>query len=138
MGLGGEISSIRPVEGRYGDNDNRRYGDNDDRRYAAQGYDYRRRPDERLFEAQVTSVRAVVGPPEQRCWVERQEYGGNANIPGAIAGRLSAAFWVTRSAADAARTSRRRAAPWRARRSAAMSAVTAGTAGTFSTVPTSQ
>ena len=88
MGLGGEISSIRPVEGRYGDNDNRRHGYNDDRRYAAQGYDYRRRPDERLFEAQVTSVRAVVGPPEQRCWVERQEYSGNANIPGAVAGAV--------------------------------------------------
>ena len=36
-------------------------------------YEYRRRPNERLSEAPVTSVRAVVGPPEQRCWVERQQ-----------------------------------------------------------------
>jgi uncharacterized protein YcfJ len=89
MGLGREISSVRGVEGRYGYN-------SDDRRYVAQGavpaappaYDYRRRGDERLFEAQVTSVRAVVGPPEQRCWVERREYQGHANVPGAIAGAV--------------------------------------------------
>ena len=37
------------------------------------------------------SVRAVVGPPEQRCWVERQqvvEDRGNANVGGAIVGAL--------------------------------------------------
>ena len=45
-------------------------------------------PPERLYEAQVTSVRAVGGPPEQRCWVERQQVseGGGPNIPGAIVG----------------------------------------------------
>jgi len=52
---------------------------------------YRRRNDERLFEANVTSVRAVVGESEQRCWIEReqvpQERSG-ANVPGAIAGAL--------------------------------------------------
>jgi uncharacterized protein YcfJ len=51
---------------------------------------YRRRNGERLFEAEVTSVRAVVGPPEQRCWIEReqvQERGG-PNVPGAIAGAV--------------------------------------------------
>jgi uncharacterized protein YcfJ len=36
-------------------------------------YAYRQRPDERTFEAPVRSVRAVVGTPEQRCWMERQE-----------------------------------------------------------------
>ena len=88
MGLSNEISSVRPIEGRYGSNDNRR-GYNDDRRgVAAGGYDYNRRGDERLFEARVTSVHAVVGPPEQRCWVERQDVGGNANVPGAIAGAV--------------------------------------------------
>ncbi len=54
-------------------------------------YDPRRRNNERLFEADVTSVRAVVGPPEQRCWVERQEVAqdsNNSNVPGAIAGAL--------------------------------------------------
>jgi hypothetical protein len=76
LGLGNRISSMRAVE---------HYGDNGDRRYVASS-DYSRRNDERLFEAPVTSVHAVVGPPEQRCWVERREY--NANVPGAIAGAV--------------------------------------------------
>jgi uncharacterized protein YcfJ len=55
-------------------------------------YDYRRRDNEPLYEAQVTSVRAVVGPPEQRCWVERQAVdSGTAgmNVPGAIVGGIA-------------------------------------------------
>ena len=76
MGLGNRISSIRAVE---------HYGYNDDRRYVASN-DYYRRDGEPLFEAPVTSVRAVVGPPEQRCWVERRDF--NANVPGAIAGAV--------------------------------------------------
>jgi uncharacterized protein YcfJ len=33
-------------------------------------------------------VRAVVGPPQQRCWVERQivDAGAGINVPGAVAG----------------------------------------------------
>ena len=58
---------------------------------AAQG-DYRRHGDERLFEAPVVAVHAVVGPPEQRCWVERQqvveENRGAPNVGGAIAGAV--------------------------------------------------
>jgi uncharacterized protein YcfJ len=54
-------------------------------------YEYRRRHDERLYDANVISVRAVVGPPEQRCWVEReqvvQERSG-PNVPGAVAGAV--------------------------------------------------
>jgi uncharacterized protein YcfJ len=90
MGLGNRVSSIRAVD-HYGYNDNRRgYSDNrrgydDNRRYAASDQ-YSRRDGEQLFEAPVTSVHAVVGPPEQRCWVERREY--NANVPGAIAGAV--------------------------------------------------
>lgn len=52
-------------------------------------YDYRRRQNEPLYEAPVTSVRAVVGPPQQRCWVERQVVDTGApgiNVPGAVAG----------------------------------------------------
>jgi uncharacterized protein YcfJ len=53
-------------------------------------YDYRRRPDEHLFEVPVHSVRTVVGPPEQRCWVERQQVveppQSQPNVPGAIIG----------------------------------------------------
>ena len=38
--------------------------------------------------ANVVAVRAVVGPPEQRCWVEQQQVstGGGPNVPGAIIG----------------------------------------------------
>ena len=52
-------------------------------------YDYRRRDNEPLFEAPVISARAVVGPPQQRCWVERQvveSSAGGINVPGAVAG----------------------------------------------------
>lgn len=77
MGLENEISSIRPVGNRYGYNDNRAY--------VAQGYG---RESERLYEAPVTSVHAVVGPPEQRCWIERGEYRGETNVPGAVAGAV--------------------------------------------------
>ena len=54
-------------------------------------YEYRRRPSERTFDAPVTSVHAVVGPPEQRCWVERQqvtEERRGANVGGAIIGGI--------------------------------------------------
>ena len=52
---------------------------------------YARRENERLYQADVTSVRAVVGPPEQRCWVDREQVQGNygnANVPGAILGAV--------------------------------------------------
>jgi uncharacterized protein YcfJ/chorismate mutase len=55
--------------------------------YAPPAYDYRRRQNERLYEANVSSVRAVVGPPQQRCWVERERaYSSGVNVPGAIVG----------------------------------------------------
>jgi uncharacterized protein YcfJ len=85
MGLNDRVSSVRAVS--------------PDQRNGAQGYgpqpvaapDYRRRNDERLYQANVTSVRAVLGTPEQRCWVEPGQVAqpqGNANIPAAIAGAL--------------------------------------------------
>ena len=86
MGMNDRISSVREVhpEARF-----------DDSRYAPMApqpvYDSRRRRNERLFEADVTAVRAVVGPPEQRCWVEREQVPqerSSANVPGAIAGAL--------------------------------------------------
>jgi len=52
-------------------------------------YDYRRRENEPLYEAPVTSVRAVVGPAQQRCWVERQVVDTGSpgiNVPGAVVG----------------------------------------------------
>jgi uncharacterized protein YcfJ len=85
MGLNDRVSSVRTVSG------NARIEDN---RYApapvAVG-DYRRRNNERLYEANVTSVRAVVGPPEQRCWVEQEQIPqerGKANVPAAIGGAI--------------------------------------------------
>jgi uncharacterized protein YcfJ len=84
MGLDKSVSSVRAVgrEARV-----------DDARYAppAPVYDSRRRPNERLFEANVTSVRAVVGPPEKRCWVEREQVSqerSKTNVPATIAGAL--------------------------------------------------
>lgn len=53
--------------------------------------DYRRRNQERLYEAEVTSVHAVVGPNSgQRCWIEREEVvqPRQPNVPGAIAGAV--------------------------------------------------
>ncbi|HVO86966.1 MAG TPA: beta/gamma crystallin-related protein [Casimicrobiaceae bacterium] len=80
MGLNDRISSVRPVNDRVGAYDQPRYAVSDE---------YRARPNERLFDVPVVSVRAVVGPPEQRCWVERQEVqGGNVNVPGAIVGGI--------------------------------------------------
>jgi uncharacterized protein YcfJ len=48
-------------------------------------------PAPRVYSVPIASVHAVVGPPEQRCWVERQqvvEDRGNVNVPGAIAGAV--------------------------------------------------
>ena len=51
-------------------------------------YPYYPHHGERLYPANVVATRAVVGPPEQRCWVERQQVVAPAqpNIPGAIIG----------------------------------------------------
>jgi uncharacterized protein YcfJ len=85
MGMDNRISSVRRVD------DRRAYDNEAPVPLAAPTYDYRRRPDERLREVPVTSVHAVMGPPEQRCWVERQqvaepEQRRDINVPGAIIG----------------------------------------------------
>ncbi|MBK9116210.1 MAG: beta/gamma crystallin family protein [Betaproteobacteria bacterium] len=52
-------------------------------------YRYYPRHGERLYTANVVAVRAVVGPPEQRCWVEQQQVAtGQPNVPGAILGGI--------------------------------------------------
>jgi uncharacterized protein YcfJ len=54
-------------------------------------YEYRRRPTERFYEVPIDTVRAVMGQPDRRCWVERQqvtEQGGDANVGGAIVGGI--------------------------------------------------
>ncbi|MEO8546255.1 MAG: beta/gamma crystallin-related protein, partial [Burkholderiaceae bacterium] len=53
-------------------------------------YDPRRRNNERLYQANVTEVRAVVGPPDQRCWVEPDQIARerSTNVPGAVIGAV--------------------------------------------------
>ena len=85
MGMNDRVSSVRTVD---------RNARVDDDRYAPAPlpvYDNHRRNNEPLFEANVLSVRAVVGPPEQRCWQEREpvvQERSKTNVPGAIAGAL--------------------------------------------------
>lgn len=85
MGLNDRVSSVRAVAW------NARV---EESRYAPAPvtvYDNRRRNNERIYEANVTSVRAVVGPPTQRCWIDREQVapeGGAANVPGAIVGAI--------------------------------------------------
>jgi uncharacterized protein YcfJ len=84
MGLNNRISSVRPV-----DNNRHAYRGDEPVPAPVPAYEWRRRPNERLVEVPVTSVRAVMGPPEQRCWVERQPVATPApqyNIPGAVIG----------------------------------------------------
>lgn len=85
MGMNDRISSVREI-----DSGTRV----DERRYAPAPIaapDFRRRKEERLFEAEVNSVRAVVGTPEQRCWLERGQVTQNqseVNAPAAVLGAL--------------------------------------------------
>ena len=89
MGLNNSISSARAVE-RNNRPDNR----TDNRREAPEPvavYDSRRRGGERLYEADVSSARAVLATPGQQCWVEREQLGqaqNNTNVPAALAGAL--------------------------------------------------
>jgi uncharacterized protein YcfJ len=85
MGLDDRVSSVRAI---------RWDAWVDESRYAPvviPGDAYRRRHHERLYQADVASVRAVVGPPEQRCWIEREQVvqqRGDASVPGAIIGAV--------------------------------------------------
>jgi len=91
MGLNDRVSSVRIVNA-SAHIESHRYAPLPVYEQApAPTHDYRRRGGERLYEANVTSVRAVVGPPEQRCWVEHQQGAqerGGANVPGAVVGAV--------------------------------------------------
>lgn len=86
MGLENRVSSARQVNARQ------RFYSEAPPPMATPAYAYRRRPNERTFEAPVTLVRAVMGPPEQRCWMEREQVArqgrGDANPGAVIAGAL--------------------------------------------------
>jgi uncharacterized protein YcfJ len=85
MGLNDQLSSARALD----PDENI-----DTRRLApmpAPVYDSRKRSHERTFEANVLSARAVVGPPTQRCWMEREDVPSTQSQPnmgGAVAGAL--------------------------------------------------
>ncbi|MDB5946073.1 MAG: 17 kDa surface antigen [Ramlibacter sp.] len=87
LGMTNRISSVRPIQG------NRNVAAEVPAPMVTPNYDYYRRPNERVFDAPVTSVRAVVGPPNQRCWVERQQVqqvqpNGQTNVGGVLLGGL--------------------------------------------------
>ena len=85
LGMNNNISSVRPA------NDRVRYEEIAPAPVAPV-YEYRRRPNERVFEVPVNYAHAVVGPPERRCWVERQDVqappSGQPNVGGAIVGGI--------------------------------------------------
>ena len=89
FGLDNQISSVRMAGG------NRRYEELAPPVAATEPvYEWRRRADERVSEVPVTSVRAVMGTPTQRCWVERQQVAqdvpssNQSNLGGALIGGL--------------------------------------------------
>ena len=88
MGLNNRVSSVRAVASSTRI-DESRYGP--EPMSWRDGRDYRRRNSERYYEAEVTSVRAVVATPTQRCWTEAGPAPApqsNKNIPGAVVGAV--------------------------------------------------
>lgn len=81
MALNDRLSSTRLASGRRGNQLDA------PEPMAGPAYDYRRRPNERLYQADVTYARAVVGTPEQRCWVEPQQVTTPAERSGPSVGR---------------------------------------------------
>jgi uncharacterized protein YcfJ len=92
MGLNDRISSARPLSA------DRHVNEADYAPMPVVAKDYRRGRDERLFDADVTSAKAVVGTPAQRCWMEREQVSQQAaqpapqaagyNLPGAAIGAV--------------------------------------------------
>ena len=85
MGLNNRISSLRRVSGGPG----YAYAPPPPAPLPAP-YPYYPHHGERLFTANVIATRAVMGPPEQRCWVEREQVVAPTapNVPGAIIGGI--------------------------------------------------
>ena len=82
MGMNKRISSARPINDRRQDHVMPQPN-------TMPVYEYRRRPNERVFNARVTTVRTVVGPPNERCWMEPDRVNSTApNVGGAVVGAL--------------------------------------------------
>ena len=85
MGMNDRVSSVRAVGHDAPVSDDR---------YAPPpplAYDNRRRNDEQLYNVNVSTVRAVMGPAEQRCWMEAAPVAPtrtNPNVGAAILGGL--------------------------------------------------
>ena len=84
MGLNDRVSSVRmlPPGVRV-----------DDSRWAPPpqpAYDWRPRPQEQLFSANVIASHAVYGSPQQHCWVEQEAVGNrqNGQVGGAVIGGI--------------------------------------------------
>lgn len=85
MGMNDRITSLRHLPRR------RHYNNEAPAPLPQATYEYRQRPNEWLDEAPVLSAHAVVGPPEQRCWIEREqvpELARQNNAAAAIAGAI--------------------------------------------------
>ena len=83
LGMADRASSVRPARGAPS-----RGAVRPPQRRPA--YNYYPRYGETLYTANVVAVRAVMGPPQQRCWVEQQYVPGHQqpNVPGAIIGGI--------------------------------------------------
>jgi len=86
LGMNDKISSVRSV------NQQASYQNEAPTPLLEPTYEYRQRANERIYQAPVTSVRAVMGAPEQRCWMERQQVTGDrrndTNVGGAVVGAI--------------------------------------------------
>ena len=96
LGLTDRISSVRPLQG------NRSVSNEVPAPLATPNYEYRRRPQERVFEAPITSVRAVVGPPNQRCWMEPGDAAAGTISPSDCSAAKSSALMPARLASSIA------------------------------------
>lgn len=83
MGLTNRISSLRRVSGPN-------YAYAPPPPAPPPQYPYYPHHGERLYQANVVAVRAVTGPPEQRCWTEPHQVvaPSQPNVPGAIIGGI--------------------------------------------------
>lgn len=82
-GLDWEIASVRPARAARRDELTPQASAGDD-------YRWRRRASEHTREVPIRDVRAIMGPPGQQCWVERQAVpaASNGNVGGAVAGAI--------------------------------------------------
>jgi uncharacterized protein YcfJ len=84
MGLNDQLSSVRPSDSR------RSQAPEAPEPMREADYAWRRRANEAVFEAPVSSVRAVMGAADERCWIEREQVSGRdePNVGRAVLGAV--------------------------------------------------